>query len=126
MGNPVLNVEIAGTEGKQLSEFYSNVFDWKMTEYDEGFYGFMTGSETNRGIEGHIYPPNDEMNLVDNVPFGNNVSIYVAVEDIDATIDKLEKLGGRMLMPPAVVSDKGEKIGMFIDPSGNRIGLYQK
>ena len=126
MGNPVLNIEIAGTEGKQLSEFYSKVFDWEMNEYEEGFYGFVTGSKNDRGIEGHIYPPNDEMNLVDDVPFGNNVTIYVAVDDIDATMNKLEQLGGKILMHPTVVSDKGEQIGMFIDTSGNRIGLYQK
>lgn len=126
MGNPVLTFDIAGSDAKELSEFYSKVFDWEMKEYDEGYYGVETGSETNRGIEGLFYPPNEEMNLVDNVPFGNNVSIYVTVEDIDVIMNKLENLGGRMLMPPAVVSEKGEKIGMFIDPSGNRIGLYQK
>ena len=126
MGNPVVNFEIAGYEGKTLAEFYRAVFDWKVNEYEEGYYGIETETETDKAIEGHIYPPNEEMNLVDNVPFGNNVTIYVKVDDIQATMNKLEGLGGKMLMPPAVVSDKGQQIGMFIDPSGNRIGLYQE
>lgn len=126
MSNPVVNFEIAGYEGKMLAEFYGTVFGWKMNEYEEGYYGIEIGDDTSKEIEGHIYPPNEEMKLVDNVPFSNNVTIYVAVDDIDATMNKLEQLGGKILMHPTVVSDKGEQIGMFIDTSGNRIGLYQK
>ena len=125
MGNPVTMFEIVGDEGKSLSEFYSNVFDWKMNEYEEGYYGIETGTESDRGIEGHIYPPNDEIPLLDNVPFGNNVTIYVTVDDIQVTVEKLESKGGKTLMPPTVVSDKGEQLAMFLDPEGNRIGLYQ-
>ena len=124
MSNPVTNIEIACEDSKALSEFYSDVFDWKMNAYEEGFYWFETGSEDAKGIEGHIYPPNDEMQLVEGVPFGNNVTIYVAVENIHATVEKLVSLGGKILMHPTVVSEKGEMIGMFLDPSGNRIGLY--
>ena len=125
MPNPVTKFEIAGEKSKALGDFYRSVFDWKGTEYAEGYYGFETGSESENGIEGHIYPPNDEIPLVDNVPFANNVTIYVTVEDIHSTVEKLEGIGGRILMPPTVVSDKGELLAMFLDPSGNRIGLYQ-
>ncbi len=125
MGNPVINFEIVGEVDKALGDFYSAVFDWKMNEYEQGYYGFKTGSESDNGIEGHIYPLNDEIPLVDGVPFGNTVTIYVTVEDIHATVDKLESLDGKLLMPPTVVSDKGELLAMFLDPSGNRIGLHQ-
>ncbi len=124
MPNPVTNFEIAGEESKELSEFYTNVFGWEMNAYEEGFYWFETGTGSAKGIEGTIYPPNDEMQLVEDVPFGNNVTVYVAVEDIHDTVEKLKNLGGRVLMHPTVVSEKGELIGMFLDPSGNRIGLY--
>ena len=125
MGNPVVSFDIVGKDSKSLGDFYRSVFDWKWTEYAEGYYGFETGSESNNGIEGLMYPPNDEIPLVDNVPFANNVTIYVTVEDIHATVEKLESLDGTILMPPTVVSDKGELLAMFLDPSGNRIGLYQ-
>lgn len=124
MPNPVTNFEIVAAESKTLSEFYSAVFDWDMNAYEEGYYWFNTGSDSAKGIEGHIFPPNDDMQLEKDVPFGNNVSIYVKVEDIHATVEKLESLGGKVLMRPTVVSDKGELIGMFLDSSGNRIGLY--
>ncbi len=126
MGNPVFNFEIVGQESKSLKDFYSAVFEWDINEYEEGYYWFKTGSDADNGIEGTIYPPNDDMNLVQNVPFSNNVTIYVAVADINTTIEKLVGLGGQVLMRPTVVSEKGEKIAMFIDPSGNRISLYQQ
>ena len=125
MENPVTKFEIVGEDSKTLGDFYRSVFDWEWTEYAEGYYGFETGSESDNGIEGHIYPPNDEIPLVDNVPFANTVTIYVTVEDIHATVEKLESLDGTILMPPTVVSDKGELLAMFLDPIGNRIGLYQ-
>ena len=125
MPNPVMNFEVVSEGGKALGHFYSAVFDWKMNEYEEGYYWFETGSDSNKGIEGHIYPPNDEIPLVDGVPFANSVTIYVTVEDIHATVEKLVGIGGKILMTPTVVSDKGELIAMFLDPSDNRIGLYQ-
>ncbi len=126
MANPVMNFEIVSQESKSLKDFYSAVFEWDINEYAEDYYWFKTGSDADNGIEGTIYPLNDEMNLVENVPFSNNVTIYVAVADINTTIEKLVGRGGKVLMQPTVVSDKGEKIAMFIDPSGNRIGLYQQ
>lgn len=125
MGSPVVSFDIVGKDSKTLGDFYRSVFDWKWTEYAEGYYGFETGSESDNGIKGLMYPPNDEIPLVDGVPFANNVTIYVAVEDIHATVEKLESLDGTILMPPTVVSDKGELLAMFLDPNGNRIGLYQ-
>lgn len=126
MENPVTNFEIVGTEPIILQQFYSNVFNWKINAYEEGYYWFETGSESDNGIEGHIYPPNDEIPLEDGVEFANHITIYITVTDINSTMKQVECLGGTILMKPVVVSDKGQQIGMFLDPSGNRIGLYQE
>lgn len=125
MENPVMNFEIVGTDTNSLHQFYSNVFNWKINEYEEGYYWFETGSESDNGIEGHIFPPNDEIPLEDGIEFSNNITIYVTVNDINSTIKQVQSLGGVILMKPVVVSDKGQQLAMFLDPSGNRIGLYQ-
>ena len=125
MENPVTNFEIVGNEPKALRQFYTTVFNWELNEYEEGYYWFETGSESDNGIEGHIYPPNDEIPLEDGVEFANNITIYVTVNDINSTMKQVQSLGGTILMKPVVVSDKGQQIAMFLDPSGNRIGLYQ-
>lgn len=126
MDNPVMNFEIVGSNTKSLHQFYSTVFKWKINEYEEGYYWFETGTDSDVGIEGHIYPPNDEIPLEQNVEFANNITIYVTVKDINSTINQIQYLGGEILMKPVVVSDKGEQLAMFLDPSGNRIGLYQE
>lgn len=125
MENPVMNFEIVGTDTISLHQFYSTVFNWKINEYEEGYYWFETGSESDNGIEGHIFPPNDEIPLEDGVEFSNNITIYVTVNDINSTIKQVQSLGGVILMKPVVVSEKGQQLAMFLDPSGNRIGLYQ-
>ena len=125
MVNPVTNFEIVGTDTNSLYQFYSTVFNWKINAYEEGYYWFETGSESDKGIEGHIYPPNDEIPLENGVDFGNNITIYITVEDINSTITQVKDLGGIILMKPIVVSDEGQQLAMFLDPSGNRVGLYQ-
>lgn len=125
MDNPVMNFEIVGSNTESLHQFYSNVFKWKINEYEEGYYWFETGSASDVGIEGHIYPPNDEIPLEDGVEFANNITIYVTVKDIISTMNQVQSLGGIILMKPVVVSDQGQQLAMFLDPSGNRIGLYQ-
>ncbi|MDE0637040.1 MAG: hypothetical protein OXI43_14480 [Candidatus Poribacteria bacterium] len=51
MGNPVVSFDIVGKDSKTLGDFYRSVFDWKWTQYAEGYYGFETGSESDNGIK---------------------------------------------------------------------------
>jgi predicted enzyme related to lactoylglutathione lyase len=43
------------------------------------------------------------------------VSVYVEVDDLQATPDELEKLGGRTILPPSEVPC-GPKLAIFTDP----------
>jgi uncharacterized protein len=51
------------------------------------------------------------------------VSIYVQVDDLQATLDTVEKLGGKTILPPTEVPG-GPKLAMFADPAGNVTGLF--
>jgi len=53
---------------------------------------------------------------------GNRVSVYVQVEDLDAAVAKVERLGGKTILPPSQVPG-GPKLAMFADPAGNVTGL---
>ena len=52
------------------------------------------------------------------------LSLYVQVDDIQASIAKVGELGGTMLHGPMDVPGVGQ-IGMFTDPEGHMIGLIQ-
>ena len=56
--------------------------------------------------------------------YGGHVTFYIAVEDVAATLDAVEKLGGSRMMGPSQVPN-GPVIGLFKDPQGHTIGLAQ-
>lgn len=56
MPYPVMYFEIVGEDSKTLGDFYRSVFDWKWTEYAEGYYGFETGSESDNGMKDICIP----------------------------------------------------------------------
>lgn len=128
MGNPVMFFEIAGTDGELLRDFYRDLFDWTILPF-----GWETPHFPNdilaidptsppledKGIKGHIYPLSDEME------FNNRVSIFIQVDDLQTYLEKIENNGGKILVTPQVLPDGMGSIAMFLDPSGNVVGLHQ-
>lgn len=52
---------------------------------------------------------------------GGRVTVYAAVDDLQAYLDKAERMGGSVVMP---VTDMGDfAIALFADPAGNITGL---
>jgi len=111
VANPVSWFEVTGKDGKKLQDFYTGLFGWKIDAANEMNYGMTDASET--GLGGGISASQDG---------SSNVTFYVAVPDLQASLDKAEKLGGKTVMPPMDVPG-GPKIAMFADPEGNVIGL---
>ncbi len=128
MGNPVLFLEIAGKNSELLSDFYRNVFDWtilpmgwKTSYFPNDIYGVDPTPPplTDQGIKGHILPldGSEEMN--------NRVSIFIQVDDIFQTLELIKNMGGEVFVEPQILPENMGSIAMFIDPSGNTVGLYQ-
>ena len=57
--------------------------------------------------------------------FSNRISIFIQVDDLDETLNNVENLGGRTLVTPQVLPDNMGSIVIFLDPSGNIVGLHQ-
>lgn len=53
----------------------------------------------------------------------DSLLVYVSTDDIDATLAKVESLGGKILMPKTEIPQVGWW-AVFSDPTGNRIALY--
>jgi predicted enzyme related to lactoylglutathione lyase len=107
MAAPVVHFEIHGKDGKQLQDFYSKLFSWKVNANNPMEYGMVQDSGIGGGITG---------------PDGPMVTVYVEVPDLQATLQKAESLGGKTVMPPMEVPG-GPTIAQFKDPAGNTIGL---
>ena len=116
MGNPVTDFEIAGRNVEVLSEFYSTMFGWDIKSTKYGFYTVDPVSKD--GIGGYMPPTTDDMP-------SNYVTIYIKVDDLQASLEKVESLGGEIALPPQVMPGDAGSYAMFLDPSGNRVGLYE-
>jgi len=51
-------------------------------------------------------------------------STYISVENADDVAEKVKSAGGSVLLDPADVSDAG-RVGVFADPSGAALGIWQ-
>lgn len=105
--------EILGKDGKALQKYYSDLFGWKVNADNPMNYGIVdNGGREGNGIDGGI----------GSTPYQNMVTIYVAVSDLQATLDKAVELGGKIVMPiteiPGMVT-----MAQFADVEGNVIGL---
>jgi hypothetical protein len=113
MPNPVVHFEVSGPDAATLQSFYGSLFDWKIDADNEMKYGMVATQEG--AIGGGVGPS----------PDGNgSVTWYVRVDDLQASLDKAESLGGKTVNPPMDVPG-GPSIAHFSDPAGNVIGILK-
>jgi predicted enzyme related to lactoylglutathione lyase len=111
MGRPVVHFEVIGKDGKKLQDFYSELFDWTIDASNPMAYGIVDNG--GQGINGGIGAGEQ----------GRGVTFYVAVEDLQETLDKAEQLGGKTVMP--VTEMEGTTIALLQDPEGHTIGVVK-
>jgi predicted enzyme related to lactoylglutathione lyase len=120
MGQPVVHFEVTGKDGKALSSFFSQLFDWDIDADNPMGYGIVD-REKNLGADG--------IGIGGGIATGpegyaGHVTFYVQVPDVEASLAKAESLGGTRMMGPDEVMD-GLTIGLFNDPEGHVIGVMQ-
>ena len=113
MGAPVVHFEIMGGEGSEHESFYRDLFGWKINGNNPMKYGVVETGGGPGGINGGVGPAHDG---------SRRVSVYVRVENLQATLDRAERLGGKTVVPPTEVPG-GPRLAMFADPAGNVTGL---
>jgi uncharacterized protein len=120
MGQPVVHFEIIGADGEKLRSFYSELFGWEIDANNPMNYGTIDResvlTEDGIGIGGGV-AGYEGMN-------GGHVTVYVQVPDLEAALAQAEKLGGKRIMGPDVVTE-GVELAMFADPEGHTIGLLK-
>ncbi len=109
-----MHVEIPSANLQRAGRFYHDVFDWKMNYVAEADYMQF---ETGGGINGAFYHSPDHAG-------GQGVVVYIQVEDIEGTLEWINKEGGKTLVPRTVVEKMGS-FALFRDPDGNVLGIWQ-
>ncbi|HML02013.1 MAG TPA: VOC family protein [Candidatus Bathyarchaeia archaeon] len=127
MDHTVVHFEIPAKDSEKLKKFYSEVFGWKIEKGNEEMSGgmeyWMIGTvpvdermtPTRPGINGGLYKsPNKKMKPIN----------YISVESADEYIDKIKKLGGKIIMPKQEVPHIGWT-AIAEDPEGNQFAIMQ-
>ncbi len=125
--NPVVHFEMPAENRKRMAEFYSNTFGWKIQQLgpEMGEYMVVATSETDEKghplkpgmIGGGFYQKTDD-------PVSNHPSVVIAVDEINSSIQKVEKGGGKVLGKPMDIPGIGSYVS-FIDTEGNRVSILQ-
>jgi len=111
----ICHVEIPAQDTSAASKFYADLFDWKIV-VDPTFNYHMFQPEPGPG--GGFVELNEEMGYK-----ADKVLIYVSTDDIDATLAKVEELGGKTVKPKTEIPNTGW-FAIFTDPTGNTIALF--
>ena len=118
MTQPVVHFEIIGKDGALLQRWYADQFGWQIDASNPMGYGVI-----NR--EGNTAP--DGTGIGGGIGVGpdgyeGHVTFYVAVDDVEAALQKVEAAGGTRVMGPETVMEN-IVVGMFTDPEGHVVGL---
>jgi predicted enzyme related to lactoylglutathione lyase len=122
MGQPVVHFEIIGTDAAQLRSYYGELFGW---EFDTS--GSVSDAVSEAGNYGFISPPDDGPGIPGGIGGGAGYEartvFYVFVPDVEAALQKAERLGGTRRIGPSRAPGRDLVVGQFTDPEGNLIGV---
>ncbi|MEP7167133.1 MAG: VOC family protein [Candidatus Woesebacteria bacterium] len=123
--NPVVHFEIPVQDIERAKKFYQDVFDWKLEGYPGSTvpYVMATTSVTNPETRSPQTPGQINGALTQDPKMKATV-VTMSVEDIDATIAKIQSMGGVITEAKVKVGDMGWN-ARLTDSEGNEIGLWQ-
>jgi predicted enzyme related to lactoylglutathione lyase len=107
-------VEVPATDIERSSQFYADVFGWRLRRRGDDRLAFddSTGEVSGTWVTGR--PPSTEPGLL----------LYIMVDNVAATIESVIAEGGEIVQP--IGGDAPEITARFRDPGGNVVGLYEE
>jgi predicted enzyme related to lactoylglutathione lyase len=123
--NRVVHFEIPADDLERAKRFYRENFGWKLNQLgpEMGNYVLVhTGPTDEQGM------PQDKAfingGLMKRDPSANSPVLVVAVEDADATVEKVKKSGGRLVGEILDIPNVG-RYARVHDTEGNVIGVIK-
>ena len=113
----VSHFEISSDNPERAIKFYQGVFGWDVNQWgDQEYWMLSTGTEAE-GINGAIMPRPD---------YAGNTSVVntIMVDDLVATVAKIEAHGGSVVVPKMAIPEMGYLV-YFRDSEGNVLGVMQ-
>ncbi len=114
--------EIPALDIKRAKKFYESIFKIEMQDMGEmmgmkmvGFPGEMNSGKASGGlVQSTMHKPSKE-----------GAVIYLnANPSIQTVLDRIEKAGGKIVMPKTEISKEIGNMAFFIDSEGNKVALH--
>jgi hypothetical protein len=111
--------EIPATELSRAVDFYQAILDVKiekmeMPDMQMGIFPYEGQMVTGVIIKAEGYQPS-----------ADGVTIYLnGGDNLQGIIDKVEKNGGKVLVPKTLHADESGYFAIFLDSEGNKLGLH--
>lgn len=123
----VVHFEMPAKDRARVKSFYESVFGWQMNQLGEEMGGYMLAATTPvdadnmatqpGAINGGFFDYQDDD--VNRVPH-----LVIAVDDIDASIEKVTAAGGILKTDKMPIPGIGT-YAIFLDCEGNVVGMLQ-
>ena len=111
MAHPVIHAEIRSEDPDATRSFFGELFGWT---YSDGAFPGYTFADT--GADGAL------PTAIGPLQGGtDSVLFFVGVDDVEATLERAEQLGGRTIQPAQNVP--GVTFGVFADAQGHVVGV---
>ncbi len=117
--------EIPATDLDRAARFYEEIMQIRMESMEmDGYKMYMFPlDDPMEGVGGAIVKTSEFHQPADTESKG--VLIYLnANPDVQVVLDRIEKAGGKIVVPKTEISPEYGFMGVFIDSEGNRVGLH--
>ena len=112
--------EIPAVNFQQAVDFYNYIYGIEMEQNFDGNYA-MAFFPAGDGIGGAIVAGPGS------TPSDTGPLIYLnGGKDLNLILKKVEKAGGRIIMPKTLISKESGYFAIFIDSEGNKLALHSK
>jgi len=122
MNGRVAHFEIPYDDKDRACTFYGEAFGWELSTWGKGEYTLVGTGPT--GESGPTEPGFINGGLMQRGEPVQGPVVTIVVEDVDATLSRVEELGGSRAVDKQAVGDMGFA-AYFRDPEGNLMGLFQ-
>jgi predicted enzyme related to lactoylglutathione lyase len=120
-GKPIVHIEIPASNGAVAAKFYGDAFGWELSHDDSfDYWQFEPSAQPGGGFVNVSDGTNADMGSAK----VGDLRIYIASDDIEADLARIESLGGARAGDPMEIPGVGW-FATFTDPTGNTLALYK-
>ena len=119
--HPIVHIEIPAKDIAGAEKFYGELFGWNIQSDPIHNYSLF---QAEGGPAGGFVTTGEEGTDDGRVHYKpDSLLVYISTDDIDASLARVEELGGKTVLPKTEIPHVGW-FGIFTDPTGNRIALF--